>query len=267
MAGGPAAARVVAVRPVMGGWADETEVEFVSPRLPAAFDGLTAAQVTDTHLRPGHPRAGALGEYVAGQSPDLWLFTGDLFERSTATHEVATLLAAARASMGVYVVLGNNDNRALERDATLVDVMRAAGARVLIDEAHRLERDGARIWIAGVDDPSRDRDDLSKALAGTCDHEFRLLLAHSIDIRKPAAAAGVDFVVCGHSHGGQMCLPWIGPVISGAKQPSSPRLARGVHRFDNTWAYVCRGTGTSKIPVRLWCRPEVTRYRFVRDPG
>lgn len=264
MRGGPASARVVAVRPVMGGWADETDVEFVSPRLPAVFDGLTAAQVTDTHLRPGHPKAAALCEYVASQSPDLWLFTGDLFERSAATHEVGALLAAARAGLGVYVVLGNNDNRALERDASLIDVMRATGAQVLIDEARRLERGGDRIWVAGVNDPSRDRDDLPRALAETCSDDFRLLLAHSVDIRKAAAAAAVDFVICGHSHGGQMCLPWIGPLVSGAKQPSSPRLARGVHRFGPTWAYVCRGTGTSKIPVRLWCRPEVTRYRFIR---
>jgi len=251
----------------MCGWADETEVEFASPRLPAGFDGLTAAQVTDTHLRPGHPKAGALCEYVASQCPDLWLFTGDLFEKSTATQEVGALLSAARAELGVYVVLGNNDNRALERDATLIEVMRATGAQVLVNEARCIERDGDQIWVAGVDDPSRDRHDLARALAQTRGDHFRLLLAHSVDIRKAAAAEAVDFVVCGHSHGGQMCLPWIGPLVSGAKQPSSPRLARGVHRFGTTWAYVCRGTGTSKIPIRLWCRPEVTRYRFVRRPA
>jgi hypothetical protein len=136
---------------------------------------------------------------------------------------------------------------------------RATGARVLINQAQPLP--GLPAWIAGVDDPHRRRDDLTATLAGVPPGAFLVLLAHSPDIilRPPAARAGVIF--CGHTHGGQVCLPGGWPPYRHARVPR--RFASGLHRLQAGVLVVSRGVGVTRLPLRLFCPPQATLWRLV----
>ena len=155
--------------------------------------------------------------------------------------------------MGVYAVLGNHDHWT---DAELItDLFRAEGIHVLINEGLRLDMRGETFWLAGVDDTMVGLEDLSLALAGSSDAEFKLLLAHNPIILRRAARADVDLVLSGHTHGG--------PGDFGAREKN--RLAghgegycADLGRRGNTQIYVTRGLGTVVLPIRYGCPPEVS---------
>lgn len=205
-----------------------------------------------------------LKEFIASQEPDLWALTGDLVESRRGLELLRDVLAGIRARRGVLGVMGNNDYRLGTSQGALRQVFAEVGVHMLFNESSGL--DGLRgVWIAGVEDPSRCRDNLPQALDGSACSAFRLLLAHSADIAHEAAEAQVELVLVGHSHGGQICLPWIGPLIAGTKRLRlGRRFAQGPLALDRTLMYVCRGIGTSVVPVRTWCRREIAQFLFRR---
>jgi uncharacterized protein len=251
---------------VAGGRIDEVEVRVRAPRLPPAFDGLVAVQITDLHLPFGERLLGELCDYVAGQAPDLWLLTGDMLESVAGLPMLERIMAGVRPEARVFTVLGNNDNRVLDRrPAVRAELGRLCGT-VLVNEATHIARDGERVHIVGVDDASRLRHDAALAMEAVPEGEFVLMLSHCVDALPDAGGHGVDVMVAGHSHGGQICLPLWGPIISGSRI-GGRQLAHGVHGRGDTVAYVSRGIGASVLPFRLFCRPEVTRYRFECAPA
>jgi predicted MPP superfamily phosphohydrolase len=149
-------------------------------------------------------------------------------------------------------VLGNHDHWT---DAALItDLFRAEGITVLINEGMRFEQRGSAFWLAGVDDTMVGLEDLPLALAGSREDEMKLLLAHNPIILRRAARAGVDLVLSGHTHGGQVAL-------RGEKSASGRprrRLLRGLTRRGATQIYVSRGLGTVVLPIRYGCPPEVS---------
>lgn len=227
-------------------------------RLPRELDNLRVVQLSDIHHSPftGREQIERAVETVNSLRPDLIALTGDYVshEREYAA-PCAELLGQLRARGGVYAVLGNHDHWT---DAALItDLFRAEGIKVLINEGMRFEhpeRPGAAFWLAGVDDTMVGLEDLPLALAGSRDSELKLLLAHNPMILRRAARAGVDLVLSGHTHGGQ--VTW--------RSESSPsgrprrRLLRGLGRQGETQIYVTRGLGTVVLPVRYGCLPEVS---------
>jgi predicted MPP superfamily phosphohydrolase len=152
----------------------------------------------------------------------------------------------------VFAVLGNHDHWT---DAALItDLFRAEGITVLVNQGMRFEKDGAAFWLAGVDDTMVGLEDLSLALAGASDDEMKLLLAHNPVILRKAARAGVDLVLSGHTHGGQVNLR------SERSELGRPRrrLLKGLARQGETQIYITRGLGTVVLPVRFGCPPEVS---------
>jgi predicted MPP superfamily phosphohydrolase len=164
----------------------------------------------------------------------------------------AELLSGLRPKHGVFAVLGNHDHWT---DAALItDLFRAEGITVLVNEGMRFEKDGAAFWLAGVDDTMVGLEDLPLALAGSSETEFKLLLAHNPIILRRAARAGVDLVLSGHTHGGQVSLR---SDRNAAGRPRR-RLLKGLARQGETQIYVTRGLGTVVLPVRFGCPPEVS---------
>lgn len=149
-------------------------------------------------------------------------------------------------------MLGNHDHWT---DAPLItDLFRAEGIRVLVNEGMRFELNGASFWLAGVDDTMVGLEDLPLALAGSRRDEMKLLLAHNPVILRRAARAGVDLVLSGHTHGGQ--VTWRSE-RSASGRPRR-RLLRGLGRQGETQIYVTRGLGTVVLPIRYGCPPEVS---------
>jgi predicted MPP superfamily phosphohydrolase len=227
-------------------------------RLPAALDGLRVVQLSDIHHSPftGREQIERAVELANSLRPDIIALTGDYIshEREYAA-PCAEMLGKLRARCGVYAVLGNHDHWT---DAALItDLFQAEGIRVLVNEGMRFEHPeypGASFWLAGVDDTMVGLEDLPLALAGSAADELKLLLAHNPIVLRRAARAGVDLVLSGHTHGGQVTL-------RAERSPSGRprrRLLRGLGRQGDTQIYVTRGLGTVVLPVRYGCLPEVS---------
>lgn len=224
-------------------------------RLPPELDGLRVVQLSDIHHSPftSREQIERAVETANNLNPDIIALTGDYISKErTYAAPCAELLGRLRARYGVYAVLGNHDHWT---DAALItDLFRAEGITVLINQGMRFELRGGSFWLAGVDDTMVGLEDLPLALAGSRDDEMKLLLAHNPIILRRATRAGVDLVLSGHTHGGQVALRG----ESNASGRPRRRLLRGLARSGSTQIYVSRGLGTVVLPIRYGCPPEVS---------
>ncbi|MBC7910259.1 MAG: metallophosphoesterase [Pyrinomonadaceae bacterium] len=229
--------------------------EIALRRLPPELDGLRIVQLSDIHHSPFTGRSQIMHAIETANSlePDIIALTGDYVSHDPSyASPCAEMLGRLRARHGVYAVLGNHDHWT---DAALItDLFRLAGIQVLVNEGMRFELGGASFWLAGVDDTMVGLEDLPLALAGSRADEMKLLLAHNPIILRRAARAGVDLVLSGHTHGGQ--ITWRSEK-SASGRPRR-RILRGLGRRGQTQIYVTRGLGTVVLPVRYGCPPEVS---------
>jgi uncharacterized protein len=224
-------------------------------RLPRELDGLRVVHLSDIHHSPftGREQVERAVEVANSLQPDIIALTGDYISHEREyIQPCAEMLGRLRARRGVYAVLGNHDNWV---DAELItDLFQLAGIRVLNNEGMRFEDGGASFWLAGVNDTMVGLEDLPLALAGSREDELKLLLAHNPIILRRAARAGVDLVLAGHTHGGQ--VTWRSERSASGRVRR--RILRGLGRRGNTQIYVTRGLGTVVLPVRYGCPPEVS---------
>ncbi len=201
-------------------WLDVTNVSLELPRLPKAFSGFRLVQVSDIHIGPWMTleRVKSIFDLVLEQSPDLVALTGDyvLAHRrvgyTSEMNELAVLLKDLSASCPVVAVQGNHD---YWYDANEIrDTFQRGGSMMLMNSVHTLERGGERLHIAGVDDMYENHGDLDAVLNQLPDDSCAILLVHEPDFADTSAATGrFDLQISGHSHGGQVVLPFIGPPI------------------------------------------------------
>lgn len=226
--------------------------------LPSAFDGFTVLQLSDLHLDMNEEFPHVLCERVRALEYDCCVMTGDFRYLTAGPHEPALEgLARLRASLKdeVYGILGNHDS------IRMVPAMEAMGVRMLLNESVALERRGARVYLAGVDDPHYFRvDNIEKACRDIPADGVSLLLAHTPEVYRQAAHAGFDAMLCGHTHGGQICLPGGRPVMTNAACPR--RVCRGAWRYHRMQGYTSVGAGSSVVDVRFNNLPEVTLHRL-----
>ena len=236
------------------------------PTLPDALDGLTIGQLSDLHRGPyvseEHIRRAA--EIVASLQPDVMVLTGDFVSVSAQyTASCMDALAGLRARHGLFAVLGNHDywtgevrvvQRAIERQ----------GVEVLVNRSVRLHHGGTDWWLCGVDDVWSGQPDLEATLSRVPDKDFRLLLCHEPDFADTASREGIPLQLSGHTHGGQVIVPGIGPIVLppyGRKYPIGLRRVQG----SGTLVYTNVGVGLiawelgpMALVVRWNCPPEVT---------
>jgi len=231
--------------------------------IPAAavaerMQGLTVVHISDLHLRhkPGFLEKRLVSK-INGLQPDLVFITGDFLDDLGSLNDTVTLLKSIRAKVGVYGVLGNTDHHFF-RTKGLISELQASGIMILLNENRRVSLpNGKHIWLAGVDDPVGGRDKLNKAQEGIPAGEPVVLLAHSPDIYVQAVLARLAMVCVGHTHGGQIGIPYL---IQRSEYANRSTFMAGLFHDGGTSMYVNRGIGTKTLPVRLLCRPEITRY-------
>jgi len=239
-------------------------VEIPLATLPPALDGYRITLISCIHTRAFGEREELLRRILLRDPSDLLIVAGDFrFKEapSAATIEsVGRILDGVRFPDGIVAVQGNHDT--LE----VVEAVRGMGLHLLINEGLEIRPRGTPIWIAGSGDPIQHTVDLDAALAGRPADEFTILIAHSPDVVYGARDRGIPLVLAGHTHGGQICFPWIGPVVTETRIVGR-RFARGLVREDGTAVYITRGIGWTGLPFRLLARPEVTRITLRRGKG
>ncbi len=223
--------------------------------LPPALDGYTIAQLSDLHIGSFDPpaRGARWVEQANALEPDLTVVTGDLVTLGVEFYDdTAELLGRLQARDGVLVTMGNHDQWDAER---FVATIRAHGSRVLLNEWTSITRDGATLVVAGIDDRFTRRDDLERTLAGRPEAAPTLLLSHYPDYFEPAAERGVELVLSGHTHGGQIGVPLLGDRYNIAT--AAKHRPRGLFRSGSSQLYVNAGLGTTGPPMRLGVPPEI----------
>jgi predicted MPP superfamily phosphohydrolase len=237
-------------------WVRLVERELAVPGLDPRLDGFRIAHLSDLHIGALTPRAWGLAwaRLSNRAAPDLAVVTGDMVTSGTAFHQdIADVVAALRAEHGVYVSMGNHDY--FGEPEPLVAALRQRGVGVLRNEGVTIERDGARLWLAAIDDTWTRRDDVERALAGRPPLATSVLLAHDPAHFDRAADAGADVVLSGHTHGGQIAMPFLSNHVNLA---FVYRYRIGFYRRGRSVLYVHPGLGTTGPPMRLGVAPEVT---------
>jgi len=238
-------------------WFRVVEREIRVPRLDARLEGMRIAHLSDLHLGTLTPRSWGLAWVRAanGRAPDLAVVTGDMVTSGTDFHEdVADVIGELRATGGVFASMGNHDY--FGDDEPLVAHLRGRGVRVLRNEGVAIERNGATLWLAAIDDTWTHRDDLDAAMRDRPDGATSLLLAHDPNRFDAAADAGADVVLSGHTHGGQVAMPFLYRAVNLASL--THRYTVGLYRRGRSVLYVHPGLGTTGPPMRLGAAPEVT---------
>jgi len=150
-----------------------------------------------------------------------------------------------------YGILGNHDALGM---APHLETM---GLRMLLNEHTALTRDGAAIYLAGIDDPHYyETENFEQALDGIPPEATTIMLSHTAETYRKALACGIDYMLSGHTHGGQICLPGGVAVLRNAHHPRT--MDRGPWTYHELQGYTSAGVGCSMVPVRFFCPPEVT---------
>jgi predicted MPP superfamily phosphohydrolase len=224
--------------------------------LPQPLDGYRIAQLSDVHCGSYTParRVAAWVARINALDVDLVAVTGDLITTGSAhVAGVARALGGLRGKDGVFACMGNHDY--FTDGEELVAALESSGLCVLRNDGRVVERDGARLYVAGVDDTWTGRADLERALAERPDGAPTLLLAHDPNLFPAAVERGVTLTLSGHTHGGQIAVPGMARRYNLARLIT--RFTAGLYRIGASTLYVSRGAGTTGPPIRLGVPAEI----------
>ena len=235
---------------------DPLDLDF--PGLDPAFEGYRIVQISDIHM--GHwispDRLFGVIDLVNQQNPDLVAITGDFvsYELDEIEDPLVTALSRIEAVDGTVGVLGNHDHW-LDPERVR-EILRSGKVKELANDVYEVQRGGASLYIAGVDDIMVEADRLDLVLEKLPPEAPAILLAHEPDFAEQSAATGrFRLQLSGHSHGGQVVLPRLGPVFRGSRFLKYPN---GAYQVGDMIQYTNRGIGTHVFRLRINCPPEIT---------
>lgn len=257
-------------------WIEVVHRDIFIPGLPDAFDGMTIAQLSDIHLdeftEPFLLRESV--DAINRLHPDMVLITGDyvtyqLLPRKQTLEAAWSCGAMLRkiACPQKYAILGNHD--LMVGGDAVAQAIATNHIPVLRNAFLPIERDGARIWLAGLDDPVIGRPDPDRAIPVSIRRAPRepvLLMCHAPDfideLARLPVSRSISLVLSGHTHGGQVRFPLVGAVHL---PPGGRKYVEGWFNVGGMQLYVNRGIGTVGVPFRFDCRPEITQFRLHAD--
>lgn len=234
------------------------------PDLPPLFHGYTILHLSDFHLDRTPEIAEISAEILEQIRCDIAIFTGDYQDSFglnpySNRQSIRTILSAINSRDGLIVTLGNHDSY------KAVQLFEEEGARVLINESFRITRGIDSLTITGLDDVHYFYSENTLKAMQNARGAFKILAVHSPEMYDHAHRFGYRFYLCGHTHGGQICLPGGRAIVNGNHHIPRP-LTRGCWAYHGLRGYTNVGLGTSTIPLRWNCPPEIAVLKLKRTP-
>ena len=230
--------------------------DVISSRIPKAFDGFTILHLSDLHVEMSEAAVMRLAAILPDIEYDLCVLTGDYRAQTFGAYEpalagMARLCSALKGP--IYGVLGNHDT------IQMVPGLEDMGIQMLLNENQSIERNDQRIYPAGIDDAHFYRvDNIEKAATGIPFGDFSILLSHTPEVYQQASYADFSLLLSGHTHGGQICLPGRIPITLSSVLPR--HMGSGPWKYRDMIGYTSVGAGSSVVPVRYNCPPEITLH-------
>jgi predicted MPP superfamily phosphohydrolase len=240
-----------------GSWVEPDWVELTRTEIPVrqpvlGQERFRIVQLSDLHLKTFGRRERCVVKLARDAKPDLIVLTGDYLSGGHESVALLELLHALEAPFGIYGVNGNNDEDSITRT-----LFRSSSVRLLVDEVVSIQRENRRLRLVGQNEPPRIP--LREILGDPNDAAVTILLRHKPEgvdeLNRLDPGQRVDLFLCGHTHGGQICLPFWGAIVTESKYHK--KYERGLYDVNGVPMYVNRGIGTTGIPVRFLARPEV----------
>ena len=236
--------------------------------LENVLDGLTIVHLSDLHTRGLTAYEKGLTRVINELEADIIFITGDMTTDSSAVNAAISFVSCLNARYGIFFVPGNYDHyyELNGKPRMLFDGLERAGVNVLRNRTvkgsvFRKDLFEGEFYISGIDDRVSYYDDLDAALSGLQPGIPVILLSHTPIILNRAAGKGINVVVSGHTHGGQVNIPYVTRYVTASYYVGS--YMEGLHSRENTQIFINRGMGTSLIPVRFFSRPQIAVLRFV----
>ncbi len=224
--------------------------------MPEAFDGFRVLFLVDLHLDGLDGLEQRISRVLQGVNADLCCIGGDIRmktygDSSECIRKLKKLVQSIQTPSKILGVLGNHDCIEMLPD------FEEAGIVMLVNDSWYIDKDGSRIWVMGVDDPHYYRlHDAKQAGQNVPEEAFSIFLAHSPEAFKDAAAIKASLYLCGHTHGGQVCLVEGTPLLTNSRAPRF--TAVGDWQYEKMQGYTSRGVGSSSLPVRFNCPGEIS---------
>ncbi|WP_102262024.1 metallophosphoesterase [Mesobacillus jeotgali] len=249
---------------------DITRHTIKNAALPSGFDGVRVIQFSDTHIGFQYTmeQLKQLITKINKLKPDLIVFTGDLLDdprNFTEKNELITMLSNLDAPLGKFAVYGNHDHGGYGSDL-YKQIMEQSGFTLLLNTSANIKLlDGSSIWIAGIDDAMLGKPDLNASMAKIPTDSYTILLSHAPDKAEEAAQHPIQMQMSGHSHGGQIQIPFYGPLVT---PPFAEKYVEGFYTVgpnDGLTLYVNRGLGTTRLPFRFLSQPELAIFTLISE--
>lgn len=249
------------------------DIQFIQMKhshIPESFDGIRIVQFSDTHIgfQYNLPQLKNLIHKINALNPDLVIFTGDLIDEPNEYKEIdkiAPILMKVNAPLGKFCIYGNHDHGGYGSEI-YKRIMENAKFALLVNESIPIKlKNGSSIYLIGIDDAMLGRPDLTLAQKHVPDHVFKILLSHAPDLADMAYNYRIHWQLSGHSHGGQVKIPFIGALVI---PPFAQKYPEGHYLIGNTEPlnlYVNRGLGTTRLPFRFMAWPELTVFTLKSD--
>ncbi|MBE9048091.1 metallophosphoesterase [Pleurocapsales cyanobacterium LEGE 10410] len=242
-------------------WIEVVSIELTIPNLSIAFNEFKIVQISDLHASRFMPekRLERIIKLVNQQRPDAIAITGDIITKGSRfdSQKLIQELSKLRSRTGTLAVLGNHDHWAKQLNE-LKQVLASSKINNLDNQVYEIERGSNKLAFAGIDDPYWGRPDLEQVIAQLPDNSVAILLVHEPDyIEKAAKTHKFALQLSGHSHGGQIRIPFLDPLVLpyGGK-----KYFIGLSKVEDTIEYTNRGLGMTGLPLRFNSRPEITVF-------
>lgn len=242
------------------------ELNISFPNLPPAFDGYTLLHISDMHLTKLGLLEKRTMEIISKREVDGCVITGDVTADPRASDVFRRICSVIPHRDPILMVLGNSEHKPWLDSDTLAEALSFDGLQMLVNSSTTLTRGGESIAVVGVDDAYSWRSDLDAAFSGVDPKSFILFLTHSPCVTPEAIERGADLILSGHTHGGQVRVPYIG--LLWTHMHRNKALNDGLYDSDDigritgadagdSVMFVNRGIGTSRFHIRLLCPPEI----------